>query len=88
MVYPIVNDFFGHNITVTGLLTGQDIVAQLKGKELGDALLLPQCCLKADEDIFLDDMHLSELENALQVKTVIVKSYGMDFLKAIIGVEE
>ena len=87
-IYPIVNDFFGHNITVTGLLTGQDIVAQLKGKKLGDALLIPECCLKADEDIFLDDMHLTELENALQVKTVIVKSYGMDFLKAIIGVEE
>ena len=87
-VFPIVNDFFGHNITVTGLLTGQDIVAQLSGKDLGEALLLPKCCLKADEDIFLDDMHLSELENALQVKTVIVESYGMDFLKAIIGVEE
>ena len=74
---------------MTGLLTGQDIVAQLKGKDLGEVLLLmPKCCLKADEDIFLDDMHLSELESALQVKTVIVESYGMEFLKAIIGVEE
>ncbi len=87
-VFPIVNDYFGHGITVTGLLTGQDIVAQLSGKDLGEALLIPKCCLKADENIFLDDMHLSELENALQVKTVIVESYGMDFLKAIIGVVE
>lgn len=87
MIYPIVNDYFGHRITVTGLLTGQDIVAQLKGKDLGEVLLMPKCCLKADEDIFLDDMHLSELESALQVKTVIVESYGMEFLKAIIGVE-
>ncbi len=86
-VFPIRNDFFGPQITVTGLLTGQDIASQLKGKDLGDALLIPQSCLKADEDIFLDDMSLTELENALQVKTVIVKSYGMDYLKAIIGVE-
>ena len=85
--FAIVNDFFGHHITVTGLLTGRDIVAQLKGKDLGEALLMPKCCLKADENIFLDDMHLRELENALQVKTIIVESYGMDFLKAIIGVE-
>ena len=86
-VFPIRNDFFGPQITVTGLLTGQDIAAQLADKDLGDALLIPQACLKADEDIFLDDMHLTELEKALQVKTVIVKSYGMDYLKAIIGVE-
>ncbi|MBR6172904.1 MAG: DUF512 domain-containing protein [Eubacterium sp.] len=85
-VFPIRNDFFGERITVTGLLTGQDIVKQLKGKKLGDALLIPGDCLKADEDIFLDDMTLAELEKALQVKTVIVKSYGVDYLKAIIGV--
>ena len=84
-VYPIRNDFFGERITVTGLLTGRDIVNQLSGKDLGDALLIPGDCLKADEDIFLDDMSLSELEKALQVKTVIVKSYGVDYLKAIIG---
>jgi len=85
MVYPIRNDFFGPRITVTGLLTGQDIARQLKGKELGDALLIPQDCLKADEEIFLDDMSLRELEKALQVKTIIVKSYGVEYLKAITG---
>ena len=86
MVYPIRNDFFGPRITVTGLLTGQDICKQLKGRELGDALLIPQDCLKADEEIFLDDMPLRELEKALQVKTIIVKSYGVDYLKAIVGI--
>ena len=85
MVYPIRNDFFGPRITVTGLLTGQDIVKQLQGKELGDALLIPKDCLKAGEEIFLDDMTLAELESALQVKTIIVKSYGMDYLRAITG---
>ena len=85
-VYPIRNDFFGPRITVTGLLTGQDIKKQLEGKDLGDALLIPKDCLKADEEIFLDDMTLPALEKALQVKVIIVKSYGMEYLKAITGV--
>ena len=86
MVYPIENQFFGPKITVTGLLTGSDIVSGLKGKELGEALLIPSSCLKADEEIFLDDMTLTELKNALQVETVIVKSYGMEYLRDILGV--
>ena len=86
MVYPLENKFFGPKITVTGLLTGSDIVSGLQGKELGDALLIPSSCLKADEEIFLDDMTLEELKNALQVKTVIVKSYGIEYLKDILGV--
>ncbi len=85
-VFTVKNDFFGHDITVTGLLTGQDIVNELKGKELGDALLVPSSCLKAGENIFLDDMTVTELGRALQVKTIIVKSYGMDYLKDIVGV--
>ncbi len=84
-VFPIVNDFFGHKITVTGLLTGQDIIAQLKGKDLGDALLIPSSCLKADEDIFLDDISLADVQKALQVETVIVKSDGDSILESIIG---
>ena len=87
-VYPIRNDFFGEKITVTGLLTGGDIVAQLKGKDLGDALMLPCNCLKADEDIFLDDMTLEEFQNALQVPVIIVQSSGMDFLSSIIEMEK
>ena len=47
-VYCIRNDFFGERITVSGLITGQDIIAQLKGKELGSRLLLPCNMLKAD----------------------------------------
>ncbi len=85
-VYPIENNFFGDKITVTGLLTGRDICEQLKGKNLGDALIIPGSCLKADEDIFLDDMTVDELQRTLQVKTIIVKSNGMDYLRSIIGV--
>ena len=87
-VYKIINDYFGHSITVTGLLTGQDICSQLSGKELGDNLLLPTNTLKADENIFLDDMTLEEFEKNLQMNTIIVKSSGMDFVKTIINENE
>lgn len=87
-VYPIINNFFGEKITVTGLLTGRDIVEQLSGKELGDALFLPCNVLKADEDIFLDDMTLAELQNALQVPVIIVQSNGVDIFNSIIEMEK
>jgi putative radical SAM enzyme (TIGR03279 family) len=83
-VYPIRNDFFGEMITVSGLLTGQDILAQLKDKPLGDKLLLPQNVLKSGESIFLDDMTINELEKSLQVPIDIVKSSGQDLIDAII----
>lgn len=83
-VQVIINHFFGENITVTGLLTGQDICAQLKDKELGDKLLLPENLLKADEDILLDDMTLKDLENTLQIPISIVKSSGEEFVRSIL----
>lgn len=88
LVYEIRNDFFGERITVSGLLTGQDIVKQLNGKELGKRLLLPQNVLRSGEDVFLDDMHLPEIEKALQVQTDIVKSSGCDFVDSILKVFE
>lgn len=84
-LYPITNNFFGEKITVSGLLTGGDIREQLMGKELGECLLLPQNVLRSGEEIFLDDMTLNELENALQVKIDIVKSSGCDFVSSILG---
>ena len=83
-VYPIRNDFFGEHITVSGLLTGQDICRQLQGQELGEVLLLPQNVLRSGERIFLDDMTVEELEKALQVPVNIVKSSGCDLINAII----
>lgn len=83
-VYCIENVFFGKQITVSGLLTGQDIERQLKGRELGDELLLPCNVLKADQDIFLDDMSLSALSQSLQVPVNIIQSEGQDFVNKII----
>ena len=84
MIYPIRNDFFGEMITVSGLLTGQDLKAQLAGQNLGEKLLLPQNILKSGEHVFLDDITLEELEKALQVPVDIVKSSGKDFVDAIL----
>lgn len=84
-VYEIINHFFGEMITVSGLLTGQDIIDQLTGKPLGTRLLLPQNMLRSGEEVFLDDVTLQDMEKALQVKTDIVKSSGYDFVNAILG---
>ena len=86
-VYEIRNDFFGERITVSGLLTGQDILAQLKDREKGTRLLLPCNVLRIGEDVFLDDLHLWEVEKALQVPISIVKSSGRDFVEAVLGNE-
>ena len=61
-VQPVVNHFFGENITVSGLITGQDLKEQLKGKELGERLFIPCSMLRDGEEIFLDDVTLSELD--------------------------
>ncbi|MGN0402701.1 MAG: DUF512 domain-containing protein [Acetatifactor sp.] len=85
-VYPITNHFFGERITVSGLLTGRDLREQLSGQVLGSRLLLPENILRSGEDVFLDDMHLGELEKALQVPVNIVKSSGRDFVEMILSV--
>ncbi len=84
-VYDVRNDFFGEKITVSGLLTGQDLIAQLKEQELGECLYLPQNILRSGEDVFLDDLHVGDLEKTLQVKIDIVKSSGYDFVTSILG---
>ena len=86
-VIAVKNSFFGERITVSGLLTGQDIAAQLKGQDLGDKLLLPCNMLRSGETVFLDDMTLEELKSALQVQVDIVKSSGQDLLDALLEKE-
>ena len=81
-VIPIINHFFGQQITVSGLLTGQDIISQLKEIDLGDKLLLPCNLLRSGEEVFLDDITLEQVENALQVKIDIVKSSGQDLISS------
>ena len=85
IVYQIRNDFFGEMITVSGLLTGTDLKAQLTGQELGDMLLLSSNVLRMGEEVFLDDVTLTELENALQVPIHIVKSDGQCLYDGMLG---
>ncbi|MCI8774147.1 MAG: DUF512 domain-containing protein [Lachnospiraceae bacterium] len=87
-VYDIKNFFFGERITVSGLLTGQDIIGQLRGKKLGERILLPQNVLRSGEDYFLDDITVAEMEKALQVKVDIVKSSGREFVNVILRLNE
>ena len=84
-IYPVRNDFFGEKITVSGLITGGDLIGQLKGKDLGERLLLPCNMFRSEEDVFLDDVTLAEVEEALQVRADIVKSSGQDLIDAILG---
>ncbi len=70
------NFFFGPSVTVAGLLTGQDILRALKGKRLGDLVLIPASALKEDEDLFLDNMRLEQLEQALSVKVLKVEHFS------------
>ena len=85
MVCSVKNEFFGEQITVSGLITGQDLVKQLSGKDLAERLLLPCNMLRAEEDVFLDDFTVSQVESALQVPLNIVKSSGQDLLDAILA---
>lgn len=87
-VYAVRNEFFGEMITVAGLLTGQDLIRQLQGKELGQRLLLPCCMFRSGEEVFLDDITRRQAENTLQVPVNIVKSGGQDLVYGILGLEE
>lgn len=87
-VYTIINEFFGNDITVAGLLTGQDIINQLKDKELGEFLILPDVLLRTDTNVLLDDLTIDDLEKALQIKIRIVKSSGQSFIDTILNEEQ
>ncbi len=82
-VYMVKNDFFGHNITVAGLITGGDIINQLNGKELGDELLIPDVMLRHENDKFLDDVTVLELGEALGVNVRVIHSGGYELVEAL-----
>lgn len=84
-LYKIKNEFFGEQITVTGLITGQDLIKQLTGKRLGSRLLLSSNMFRSGEEVFLDDITRQELENTLQVSVNIVKSSGQDFVLKVLN---
>ena len=83
--YEIKNHFFGENITVAGLLTARDIVAQLQGKPLGEVLLLPAAVLRSEGDLFLDDRSPEEVEKALACRVRFVENDGAALAAAILG---
>ena len=87
-VYPIHNDFFGPHITVAGLVTSRDLIAQLKGKDLGEELLIPGVMLRHEQDKFLDDGTIEDVEQALGVPVRTVDNDGSQFLMALLGAED
>lgn len=84
-VVPIKNDFFGHNITVSGLLTGTDIISQLKGTDLGEELLLSSAMLRHGEQVLLDDTTTDDISRALNIKVTIVESDGYELLNSFLA---
>ena len=86
-VYEIINEFFGERITVSGLLTGQDIIKQLKGKDLGDELFLPVNLLRSGEDYLLDDVRICDIERELNIKVGISSGDGYGLVSDFFGIE-
>ena len=84
-VYAVENDFFGHSINVTGLITGQDLIAQLKGRDLGERLFISQNMLRRAEMDFLDDVLLEQASVALGVPIYPVEQDGFELWDAISG---
>lgn len=82
-VYAIENDFFGHTVNVAGLITGQDLIAQLKNKDLGTRLLIPESMLRHGETVFLDDITLSQVETTLNTTIIPIPQDGYDLVDAI-----
>ena len=85
-VYEITNNFFGEEITVAGLLCGCDILSQLKGKPLGDCLLISKCMLRDSSNVLLDDITVDDIQQELGVKVLAVENDGYEFLEALLGI--
>lgn len=84
-VFAIKNDHFGHTITVAGLVTGKDIINQLKGKQLPKELLIPACMLREGNGLFLDDVSVKDIAKALKVKVTIVEQNGIGLINGLCG---
>lgn len=84
----VKNEFFGETVNCTGLLTGRDIVNALKAESRNyDAVVIPNVCLKRDEDLFLDDMTLADFKNELKTAVIITDGSGESFFDALSGGE-
>lgn len=87
-VYEIRNEYFGEHITVAGLVTATDLIRQLKGKDLGEELLIPGVMLRHEQDKFLDDQTVEDVQRALGVSVRTVDNDGTQFLLALLGVQD
>ena len=87
-VYPIVNEFFGEMINVSGLIVGKDLINQLKYKPLGDALLISSAMLRFENDLFLDDVHIDDVKRKLNTEVIPINNDGVMLLSAVLGKEE
>ena len=84
-VAPITNEWFGREIGVAGLLTGQDIQAQLAGRDLGDEVLVPRVALREIDGVFLDDLTPGDLAAMLGTRVTAVEATAPALLRAVIG---
>lgn len=85
-IYAIRNDFFGHGVTVAGLITGQDLIAQLSGCALGERILISANMLRDGGDVFLDDLTLDDVQAKLGVPVIPVEIDGSNLLDKIFEV--
>jgi len=85
-VFPIANRLFGEMVTVTGLVAGRDVIDQLRGKDLGDALFIPSVCLR--DGVFLDDVSVSDVESALGCRVLAVEPLPHRFVRTLVEVSE
>lgn len=84
-VFPVVNNFFGTGVKVAGLLTGKDIMEQLKGKAIGNDIFIPECMLKKDEQVFLDGVTVGQLEEELGAKVTVCSEDGGNLVRNILS---
>lgn len=75
------------SITVAGLIIAGDLINQLKGKNLGDELIIPKVMLKSDEPVFLDDLTVSDVEEALNIKVTASANDGYEYLNKLLGID-
>ena len=87
-VYPILNDFFGELINVSGLIVGKDLINQLKNQPLGDALLISSAMLRFENDLFLDDVSIDDVKRKLNIEVLPINNDGVMLLNAVLGKEE
>jgi len=83
VVKPIVNNFFGETVTVSGLVTGGDIIAALRGIKPESFLFIPRNMLRHGDDVFLDDITISDISEALNVKVKVLGQNGAELFNAL-----